>query len=316
MNYWWVNHKQTYRQEISGGYMWSPKRESHGNRSQYYEFMREARPGDLVISYADAEIKKIGIVSGFPLSAPKPDEFGAAGKNWSEEGWYVPVTWSPVPTAFRPKDHIERIRPLLPDKYSPIQDNGNGNQKAYLTKISWALAQVLADLGEFNPNPSLPSDDFVDAQDLIDAIEDDLEKSIENDQSLDDTERKAIIRARKGQGKFRANVEKIEQCCRVSRLKDKRLLIASHIKPWRMCETALERLDGSNGLLLAPHIDKLFDTGLITFEKSGELLTSTSLDDETLECLHLGKALQIGVGAFSTVQETYLQYHRKEIFLT
>ena len=23
--FWWVNHKQTYRQEVNGGYLWSPK---------------------------------------------------------------------------------------------------------------------------------------------------------------------------------------------------------------------------------------------------------------------------------------------------
>jgi hypothetical protein len=27
------------------------------------------------------------------------------------------------------------------------------------------------------------------------------------------------------------------------------LLIASHIKPWRLCKSAEERLDGANGLL-------------------------------------------------------------------
>src|SRR6059036_2139534 len=26
MRYWWVNQNQTFRQEIAGGYLWSPKR--------------------------------------------------------------------------------------------------------------------------------------------------------------------------------------------------------------------------------------------------------------------------------------------------
>src|SRR2546421_4514512 len=26
MRYWWVNHNQTYRHEVQGGYLWSPKR--------------------------------------------------------------------------------------------------------------------------------------------------------------------------------------------------------------------------------------------------------------------------------------------------
>jgi putative restriction endonuclease len=48
--FWWVNHKQTARQEIEGQYLWSPKTQSNGARSQFYDNMREASPGDLVLS--------------------------------------------------------------------------------------------------------------------------------------------------------------------------------------------------------------------------------------------------------------------------
>lgn len=98
-------------------------------------------------------------------------------------------------------------------------------------------------------------------------------------------------------------------------LKDKRLLIASHIKPWRACESAHERLDGANGLLLAPHVDRLFDLGLITFERSGKLLVSTTLDESTQDCLGLTKTMRDGVGNFSDDQEHYLRYYRESVFL-
>jgi hypothetical protein len=52
-------------------------------------------------------------------------------------------------------------------------------------------------------------------------------------------------------------------------------------KPWRVCATATERLDGANGLLLAPHVDRLFDRGLIAFEASGRVLVSSRLDPIT-----------------------------------
>ena len=41
-------------------------------------------------------------------------------------------------------------------------------------------------------------------------------------------------------------------------MSDTRHLRASHIKPWRDATNA-ERLNGSNGLLLSPPIDHLFD---------------------------------------------------------
>jgi hypothetical protein len=41
VRYWWVNQNQTFRQEIEGGYLWSPKRNKNGHRNPFYEFMRE-----------------------------------------------------------------------------------------------------------------------------------------------------------------------------------------------------------------------------------------------------------------------------------
>ena len=34
-SYWWVNHKQTYRQETDGGYIWSPKANANGARGDH-----------------------------------------------------------------------------------------------------------------------------------------------------------------------------------------------------------------------------------------------------------------------------------------
>ena len=66
------------------------------------------------------------------------------------------------------------------------------------------------------------------------------------------TFREQLVRARRGQGVFRANVLLREEACRVTRVNEPRHLKASHIKPWRD-GTDAERLDGANGLLLSPH---------------------------------------------------------------
>lgn len=216
MNYWWVNHKQTARQEIAGGYLWSPKRMSNGNRSQYYEFMRQTRPGDIVVSFANAQIGHYGSLTGFPISAPKPDEFGSAGENWSNDGWLVPVAWTAAGQAFRPKDNIDALRPLLPTQYSPIQDSGNGNQAAYLTKIGESLFEELMRLGSFDPKDTEADGGIADDETIIDEIEDRIQAKIQADVALDKTEIEAIVKARKGQGAFRRNVEHREPRCRVT----------------------------------------------------------------------------------------------------
>lgn len=65
MRHWWVNQNQTFRQEIEGGYLWSPKRNKNGHRNPFYEFMREVSPGDIVFSFCDTRIAALGIVSGY-----------------------------------------------------------------------------------------------------------------------------------------------------------------------------------------------------------------------------------------------------------
>ncbi len=119
MRYWWVNQNQTFRQEIEGGYLWSPKRNKNGHRNPFYEFMREVAPGDIVFSFCDTRIAALGIVSGYCRESPKPEEFGTAGTNWSQIGWRVGVRWQRLANAIRPKDHIARLRPELGEQVRP-----------------------------------------------------------------------------------------------------------------------------------------------------------------------------------------------------
>ena len=43
MAFWWVNHNQTYRQEIEGGYIWSPKANKNGARNETARIAQSAR---------------------------------------------------------------------------------------------------------------------------------------------------------------------------------------------------------------------------------------------------------------------------------
>ena len=127
MRYWWVNQNQTYKFEVPAGFLWSPKTRADGGRNYFYMTMEEVRPGDLVFSYCDTYIKAIGVVQRPAVTAPKPD-FRTAGSNWADVGWYVEVEFAELENPVRPKDFMNQIRPLLADKYAPLQENGNGLQ--------------------------------------------------------------------------------------------------------------------------------------------------------------------------------------------
>ncbi len=92
-----------------------------------------------------------------------------------------------------------------------------------------------------------------------------------------ETENSVMAKARIGQGRFRADLLNFWQGqCALTDVAAPELLRASHIKPWKDSSDR-ERLDAFNGLLLAVHLDVLFDRTLITFEDSGDMLVSKRL---------------------------------------
>jgi hypothetical protein len=59
-------------------------------------------------------------------------------------GWKVRVQFTRLNHRVRPKDHMGVLRPLLPERYTPLQPNGDGIQSVYLTELPAALAETLA----------------------------------------------------------------------------------------------------------------------------------------------------------------------------
>jgi len=313
--FWWVNHKKTARQELEGGYLWSPRAEKNGYRSQFYDNMRRARPGDFVLSFANAAVGAVGIVTGFAVPCIKPEEFERVSTDWSREGWYLPVNWRGLRTRIRPKSIIGDLAPLLPTKYSPVNpSSGNGNEKAYLAEISEAVFDLVM-TGQGDIPSSLLSKPLssVDPTVLLDDI---AERTIEHDSTIDETEKEQLVLARRGQGRFRAQLIDRYGKCIMTGVLEPALLVASHIKPWRVGKDAAERLDVNNGLLLSPHIDLLFDRGFITFSDAGDLLVSPAIDPQDIARLGITQSA-IGTGClpFSDKTKDYLQYHRDVVFV-
>lgn len=127
------------------------------------------------------------------------------------------------------------------------------------------------------------------------------------------TEAERVIVQRVGQNLFRAALLDYWQgrCC-VTELAVPELLRASHIKPWAACDSDDERLDVFNGLLLAPHVDALFDGGWISFCDDGRVLKSEALPPDA--AARLGLKPDWAVGSFRPEHRRYLAFHRQHEF--
>jgi hypothetical protein len=316
MRFWWVNQNQTYRHEVDGGYIWSPKRNANGGRNPFYESMREVSPGDLVFSFKDTLIFAIGIAEAYCWESPKPLEFGTAGQNWENIGWKVKVRFTELRNQVRPKNHMSVLGPHLPTKYAPLQQNGNGLQSVYLTEVTAAFAEVLTGLiGQEAAPLQLAARSVVPlVADDLDFWERKIEEAVFQDTSVLETDRVAIVKARIGQGLFKERVSRIETRCRITGVENPTHLIASHCKPWRDSNND-ERLDGENGLLLTPSIDHLFDRGFIGFEGNGKLIISPVAHRPSLQKMGINIQEPVNVGSFSTGQKNFLEFHRQAVFL-
>ena len=149
------------------------------------------------------------------------------------------------------------------------------------------------------------------AEYLREGFDSDIETDVEailSQNSATDTEKAALLKTRIGQGSFRQKLISLWGGCAVTGYNDTAMLLASHIKPWRVSSNA-ERLDRYNGLLLLPTLDKAFDSGLISFSVAGNILISPLLKEPG----------SLGISETMTVNlklehQVYMEFHRDSVF--
>lgn len=128
--------------------------------------------------------------------------------------------------------------------------------------------------------------------------------------SLKGAVREAVVKLRVNQGVFRNMLLDMYDHCCLCQVRNRRLLTASHIKPWA-ASTSAEKLDRNNGFLMCPNHDRLFDKGFISFSDDGSIMISSNLseNDRILTNVHPDMSIKLKEG-----NKCYLQYHRNHVF--
>ncbi|MDU2123449.1 MAG: HNH endonuclease signature motif containing protein [Clostridium celatum] len=104
---------------------------------------------------------------------------------------------------------------------------------------------------------------------------------------------------------------KIHRECQICGLKNEKLLVASHLKPYKDCSDE-ESADIYNGLLLCSGHDKPFDIGLITFDEEGKILISKELSDNDIKRLNIDENTRINLLEDNI---KYIKWHKNEVFV-
>ena len=144
--------------------------------------------------------------------------------------------------------------------------------------------------------------------------EQEIVHEITQEQFLTETEKETIIKARVGQGKYRKLLlDKYDSKCIVTGISQTKLLVASHIKPWAICNND-ERMDVENGLILCANMDRLFDSGLITFRADGKMFVSSFVSEDNKNRLNISNDIVVDLHASDRLLD-YLEYHRDVLYV-
>ncbi len=205
--------------------------------------------------------------------------------------------FAPLKTIY---DNFEKYRPKTgktPD--NTIQEKCQRHPK--LTRIALGVYALIEFIDEVEKN-DIGKFEFVEQKLIVFKKREITEKVVEQ-------------KIRIGQNDFRTNLFKEMDSCPITGINEKRLLIASHIKPWIHCDNN-ERLNPKNGFLFSPLYDKLFDksVGLITFTLNKEVLLSKKiLKEHNIRRINI-EHKQVIENLPVKGREEFLEYHRKHIF--
>ena len=125
------------------------------------------------------------------------------------------------------------------------------------------------------------------------------------------TERSGLVTSRVGQGAYRKSIlHRWKYKCAVTGFDNPKILIASHILPWKEAKDE-QRLDVDNGILLSPAYDALFDKNLISFENNGKIILSDTIEYNSYQ--KLGVSSKEKIIKLSEGNKSYLEYHREKL---
>ncbi len=291
MAIWWVFQNKTYKEESEGSFLWAPKADLNGHSKSHWKTMTELEAGDIVLSSVGRKIVAVStvIAPAYTNSKPFVDD---NDNTWESEGWKADLVFTELKEAIDINDIIDDLMPMMDYKYAPLNNLGRGNT-GYLFPLTDEVSVYLLNLMD---------DENID---VIAKEEEDI-----NMLSIPETEKARLVNSRIGQGEFRQSLmDYWHSRCAVTGLEMPKMLIASHIKPWKVSNNR-ERLDGNNGLLLSPHYDYAFDQGYISFNSEGEIIFSEALSSDQLKALSFRRTDKIQK-MLNIEQKSYLEYHRQ-----
>lgn len=299
MNFYIVMQGRTYEQAKEKQIIWCSILDSSGQAPHSWERMNEVKKGDAIFHCVKGEIVAISIAQQDCREGMNPFDTS------NEIGHQFPANYEELDFPLTIKDYFDEILPLLPVKYSPFQQNGDGNQ-GFLYPCNEMLAIKFLEL--------------ISDANIYEESEEQLEFAIgpiaQKERNtlapvLIETEAEAKVKIRKGQQKFGKHLMPLwDNHCALCGVDLPALLRASYSKPWKDA-TNDERVDPYNGILLCANHDALYEQGYIAFDGTGKIHISSEIDR-----IDYGKyGIHDKMRVLRVEQnKKYFKWHKREVF--
>ena len=290
MRFFLVFQGTTYQEEKKLSCLWAPKFGKSGQEVHHHKRLVEVKINDRIIHLVNRKIVSISTAKSRAYDAEAPWKQDDS-RPWLKNGRKIDVEMIELSEPILIDNIFQKIKSYLPEKYSPFDRNGSGNQ-GYFYEINSKIFNTILNTDFTN--------DFYDL-DNLNRPESESTKDI----------LRLNVRSSTWQSYFKNQLFKLwGSSCLVTGIKNENLLIGAHIKPWAKSSDE-EKIDPYNGLLLSPNADKLFEIGLISFQDNGSMMISDKINLSELKKLGIENNIKID---FKEKNLIYLKYHRENKF--
>lgn len=295
MAFYWVNLGDSFEEVKKHNFLWAPSHSVRKNGKKSvnagWKHVPDVKKGDVIICHEDKHVIYLARAISNAYAAPTPES--RTFDPWKEDGYKIDVELTILDVPVNNSEFKYEILGRFNEQCSPKLFSVNEQAtQSYLISIPKHVASI-----------------------ILNCVGNELSRFLESPSNLGRKptasqvrEKNTRVKARVGQGQFRKDVLAIwNNTCPVTKVASPNLLIASHIHSWLLSDDN-EKVDGYNGLPLAPNVDKLFDKGLISFADDGALLISRHLSITTLNALGIREEAKIS--GLTKEHIFYLAKHR------
>ncbi|SDS89134.1 hypothetical protein SAMN04489743_1131 [Pseudarthrobacter equi] len=260
VNFWWVNQGQSYKWESALGIMWAPYVNEDGRSQHHWERMDRVRPGDIVINYADTQIRSVSTALTGARPAANP-HVGLTELEWERDGREVKLRMQELEVPLPLSDIPEALRRAWKSYGSPFNIKGGVNQ-GYLFELPRAAGLWIMDVLSLVAEPG---DDLSDL--AADNDEDEADAVI-----VVGADGTVVVKLRAEHNQLKKHLfggKQDGECALCGKLLPKGLLVTSHIKKRAEC-SPVERVDKRVVMAAcALGCDAVFERGYIKVNPAG-----------------------------------------------